>query len=122
MAHDSGIGEVVVALLEPALRDIEQNDSQAELHDVLAFVRERLTDVVSSVDRNPGIEAAAADLYAASAALVHDRAASPFPAPRRLRLFREARLRFGERLCAVAKGAEEAGRTPTHRNQALTGA
>jgi hypothetical protein len=102
MTRETEIVDRVVALLDPALTGIEQGAADVELKDLLVLVRELLTDFIGSVERHPGIEAATADLYAAAVALVRDSAASP--RPRKLRLFREARARFGERLAAAKPG------------------
>jgi hypothetical protein len=66
-----------------------------------SVLRQLLIDLMVLLERDPGIEAAAADLFATASALVRDTAAGHQPGPRHLRLFREARVRFRERLVAA---------------------
>jgi hypothetical protein len=117
MTRETEIVDRVVALLDPALTGIEQGAADTELKDLLVLVRELLTDFIGSVERHPGIEAATADLYAAAVALVRASSASPRPGPRKLRLFREARARFAERLAAAKPG--KAGSRTAWRHQEL---
>jgi|SRR6476619_7375538 hypothetical protein len=98
MTHDSDAIEDMIGLIEPALTEIEYGRSEAELRDLQTLLRNLLADFIRMIERHPGVEAATADLYAAATALVRDAGASTVPARRKLRLFREARLRFRERV------------------------
>jgi hypothetical protein len=69
-----------------------------DLHDL----RVLLIDVTGLLKRDPGIEAAADDLYAAAAALVIDSTIGAQPIARKLRLLKDARLRFCNRLTGAA--------------------
>jgi hypothetical protein len=73
----------------------------AALEDLLARIER--TDVLGLIERHPGIEAATEDLYATALAVVRDASAGP-PDPRRLRLLRDARLRYRERLTGARPG------------------
>jgi len=83
-----------LSMIAPVLSRIEQNGQDADLRQ-LAF---HLVDALSLFQRNPGIEAAADDLYAAAAALVTEHTIKPSPSVRNLRLAKEAKLRFCSRL------------------------
>ena len=101
MHHNSDVIDQMVSLIEPALSAIEQERGETELRDLQALLRELLADFIGLVERHPGLDAATADLYAAATALVRDNGAGAEPSPRKLRLFREARRRFHERLTAA---------------------
>lgn len=101
MTHNTDVIDQMVGLIEPALSAIEQERGESELRDLQALLRELLADFIGLIERHPGVEAATADLYAAAAALVRDNGAGSEPSPRKLRLFREARRRFHERLTAA---------------------
>jgi len=87
--------------MEPILSRIEQEGSEADLHNL----RLLLIEVISLLERDPGIEAAVDDLYAAAAALVRDSYVASQPLARKLRLLRDARQRFCARLMGIAKRA-----------------
>ena len=78
---------------------IAQEGREANLHDL----RVLLINVMGLLKRNPGIESAADDLYAAASALVTDSSVGAQPLARKLRLLRDARDRF----CARLPGAAE---------------
>jgi hypothetical protein len=71
--------------------------------DDLRDLRILLIDVTGLLRRDPGIEAAADDLYAAAAALVTDNMIGAQPIARKQRLLRDAR----QRLCGRLNGAAE---------------
>ena len=60
-------------------------------------------DILGLIERDPGIEAATDDLYEAAAAFLAEVTAST-PLARHLRLLREARLRYRERLSGARPG------------------
>ena len=82
--------EEMLARVERAAQAIEQGGQEIVLHDL----RLALIDVMCLIERNPGIEAAAQDLYDAASAFASDAQQSK----RRLRVLRDARVRFRERL------------------------
>jgi hypothetical protein len=100
MAHPSFATKLdeMLEVIERALSAIEQGGGEPELCSLQKLVEELLVNCMRLIERNPGIEAAAADLYAAASVLVADYTVSAQPLVRKLRLFREARLRFRQRL------------------------
>ena len=103
MAHPSFGAKLdeMLELIERALAAIEQGGGEPERRSLLRVLRELLVNCMRLLERNPGIEAAAGDLYAAASALVVDHTRSAQPLVRKLRLFREARQRFQHRLAAA---------------------
>jgi hypothetical protein len=87
-----------LALIAPVLRKIEQDGQGADLRDLSSH----LVHALRLFERNPGIEAAADDLYAAAAALVVESTKFSQPSARARRLLKEAHLRFCSRLEAAA--------------------
>ena len=85
--------------IEQAAIYIEQRGTELDLHDL----RSALIDVLSLVQRDPGIETATADLYEAALALVGDAPGGP-PIARRRHLLRDARVRYRERLSQARAG------------------
>ncbi len=93
--------EETLGLIEPALAGIEQGGGHAELLRLQSLLGDLLINCMRLLDRNPGIEAAASDLYVAATALVKYSALGLQPLARHQRLFREAQARFRERLTAA---------------------
>ena len=87
-----------LALVAPTLNAIEFGGHQSYLQELQALLRQHLTSLVMLFDRDPGLDAATADLYAAAAALVNDATAASQPLARKRRLLKEARIRFQERI------------------------
>jgi hypothetical protein len=87
-----------LALITPVLRQIEQDGQSADLRDLASH----LVRALRLFERNPGIEAAADDLYAAAAALVGENTTCSQPTARRRRLLKDADSRFRSRLEAAA--------------------
>ena len=94
-----------VELIDCALDALEQGGDQPDLTAVQTLLGQQLIGCMHLVERDPGIEAAAADLFAAVLALVRDSAVGAQPPARKQRLFRDARLRFKGRL-ATARPSE----------------
>ncbi|GEO14049.1 hypothetical protein [Microvirga aerophila] len=92
-----------LAAIVPVLARIEQIGGSADLRDL----GRHLIDAMNLFQRNPGIEAAADDLYGAAGALVTDSTVRAQPIARQLRLLKEAHLRFSSRLVGAV---ERAGR------------
>ena len=87
-----------LASIAPVLREIEQGGHGADLRDLgLHLVR-----ALRLFERNPGIEAAADDLYAAAVALVGENTRFSQSSARGRRLLKDAHLRFCSRLEAAA--------------------
>src|SRR4051794_29119894 len=90
-------GEAMHALLrsiETSIDAIEQGGDSAHLQDL----RATLLNLFGVIHRDPGIEAAGEDLYSAATAVLSDSTDRSQPAARKLRLLREARARFRDRL------------------------
>ena len=87
-----------LALVATVLRAIEQGGQTADLR-VLAT---HLVRALRLFERNPGIEAAADDLYAAAAALVGENTRLSQSTARGRRLLKDAHVRFCSRLEAAA--------------------
>ena len=83
-----------IAATELVVDAIAQQGREADLRDL----RVLLISTMSLLTRDPGVEAAVDDLYAAAAALVRDVAVGAHPVPRNLRFLRSALLRFTERV------------------------
>jgi hypothetical protein len=88
-------------LIEPALAALERGGSEPDLKELRALLESLLIDLMRIVERNPGLEAAAADLFGAASAIVRDNHVGALPHARKMRLFREARARFRERIGAA---------------------
>jgi hypothetical protein len=80
----------------------------------LYSLQQQLIELMGLVERNPSIEAATGDLYAAVEALVADRTTGSQPITRKLRLLVHAHERFREHLPAarpLKPGREASGFT-----------
>jgi len=87
-----------LASIASVVRQIEQGGQSVDLRDLASH----LVRALRLFDRNPGIEAAADDLYAAAAALGGENTKPSYPAARGRRLLKEAHVRFCNRLEAAA--------------------
>src|SRR3712207_2025856 len=87
-----------LAAIACVLAQTEQGSGTVDLRELARH----LIDAMRLFQRNPGIEAAADDLYAATAALVADTTPGSQPTARKLRLFKEAHRRFASRLTGAA--------------------
>jgi hypothetical protein len=93
--------EETAELLNCALDAIEQGGEQVDLDDLVGLLGYQLLACMRLVERDPGLEAAASDLFAAATALVRENRNGFRPSPRIQRLLREARTRFKSRLEAA---------------------
>jgi hypothetical protein len=100
--------ERMLALIEPALSAIEEGGCKRDLQELDAFLHGLLTDLLRLVERDPGLEAAVADLYRSAAAIVRDNGVDALPSARKHRLFREARARFMDRISSARPSATAA--------------
>lgn len=87
-----------LAAIEQVVESLAENGTNSQVRDL----RILLVDVIGLLKRDPGLEAAADDLYAAAAALAKDIPVGSQPLARKLRLLREAKQRFHDRLLAAA--------------------
>jgi len=88
-----------LAAIALVLAKMEQGGGTVDLRELARH----LIDATRLFQRNPGIEAAVDDLYAATAALVADSTPGSQPMARKLRLFNEAHRRFTSRLAGAAE-------------------
>jgi hypothetical protein len=88
----------VLGSIEPTLTQIEFEAVDGDPRELRESLRRALIDLMRILERDPGIETATADLYAAAAALADHGAARSLREARKLRLFRDARARFRDRL------------------------
>jgi hypothetical protein len=91
-----------IAAVELVAEAIAGQGKETDLHDL----RVLLINTMSLLNRDPGVEAAVDDLYAAARAIVKDAAAGVHPVTKNVRLLRSARARFSERV-PVASGLSE---------------
>ncbi len=84
----------LTAVVSRILSAIEGGGGEMNLRDL----QRRLVDLVVSIKPNPGVTAAAEDLFAAAAAMVKDGVLHSQPEARKRRLLRDARRRFEERI------------------------
>ncbi len=91
----------MLGMIERALTAIEQGSEETDLRSLQKLLQELLLNCMFLLERNPGIEAAAVDLSAAASVFIRDTGQEELPLARKLRLFREARQRFRDRLKAA---------------------
>ena len=91
--------------IEPTLAKLESDAAGADLRELRQSLRRALINLMTLLERDPGIETATADLYAAATALTEAGTSRSTPAPRTLRLFRDARARFRDRLARARPSA-----------------
>jgi hypothetical protein len=87
-----------LAAIERIVATLVEDGGQNDLRDL----RVLLIDVIGLLKRDPGVEAAVDDLYAAAHSLVIDKVAGSLPPARKTRLLRDARQRFHDRLIVAA--------------------
>ena len=96
--------QAAVELIEEVVAGIEQNHGDP---DGLPSLRTHLVELLSLIERSPGVDAAADDLDAAATGLMNTRAADgPGDLVRRRRLLWEAFQRFQQRLARAKPSAK----------------
>jgi hypothetical protein len=100
--------EEKLALIVPTLNTIEFGGDQPYLCELRALLRQHLTSLVVLFERDPGLDAATTDLYAAAAAVVNDTTQASQPLARKRRLLREAQARFQERIATARPNGRRA--------------
>jgi hypothetical protein len=98
-----------LALIAPTVKAIEFGGDLPYLREVQTLLRQHLASLVVLFERDPGLDAATADLYAAAAAVVNDTPAASQPLARKRRLLKEAQTRFHERIAAARPNGRRAG-------------
>jgi len=87
-----------IAAIELVTEAIAGHGKETDLRDL----RILLINTMSLLSRDPGVEAAVDDLYAAARVIVMDAAAGVHPVTRNVRLLRSALVRFSERVPVVS--------------------
>jgi hypothetical protein len=100
--------EEKLALIVPTLNTIEFGGDQPYLCELQTLLRQHLTSLVVLFERDPGLDAATTDLYAAAAAVVNDTTQASQPLARKRRLLREAQARFQERIATARPNGRRA--------------
>ncbi|WP_133239342.1 hypothetical protein [Microvirga sp. KLBC 81] len=83
-----------LSTIERVLSGIERGGGAIHLRDLTAL----LVETISMLERDPGLEVAADDLYAAAERFVRDSHVGSQPPARKQRLLTEAHMRFHRRL------------------------
>jgi hypothetical protein len=100
--------EEKLALITPTLNAIEFGGDQPYLCELQTLLRQHLASLVVLYERDPGWDAATADLYAAAAAIVQDTTLASQPLARKRRLLKEAQTRFQERIATARPNGRRA--------------
>ena len=107
--HFTDTIEEKLALIIPTLNAIEFGGELSYLRELQTLLRQHLASLVVLYERDPGLDAATADLYAAAAAIVQDTTLASQPLARKRRLLKEAQTRFQERIAAACPNGRKAG-------------
>jgi len=99
------------ALVVSTLKAIEFGGDLPYLRELQALLRQHLSSLVALFERDPGLDAATTDLYAAASAIVNDTMVASQPLARKRRLLREAQTRFQERISAARPNGGRANTT-----------
>ncbi len=97
-----------LALITPTLNAMEFGGDQPYLRELQTLLRQHLANLVVLFERDPGLDAATTDLYAAAAALVNDTTRASQPLVRKRRLLKEAQARFQERIATARPNGRRA--------------
>src|SRR5829696_2248662 len=100
--------EEKLAFISPTVKAIEFGGDQPYLRELQTLLRQHLASLVALFDRDPGLDAATADLYAAAAAVVNDTTEASQPRARKRRLLKEAQTRFHERIATARPNGRRA--------------
>ena len=106
--HFTDTIEEKLDLISPTLKAIEFGGDQPYLRELQTLLRQHLASLVIVFERDPGLDAATADLYAAAAAIVQDTTLASQPLARKRRLLKEAQARFQERIAAARPNGRRA--------------
>jgi hypothetical protein len=86
--------EEKLAFISPTVKAIEFGGDQPYLRELQTLLRQHLANLVVLFERDPGLDAATADLYAAAAAVVNDTTTASQTLARKRRLLKEAQVRL----------------------------
>src|SRR3712207_6723076 len=101
--------EEKLALILPTVKAIEFGGELPYLRELQTLLRQHLASLVVLFERDPGLDAATTDLYAAAAAVVNDITRASQPLARKRRLLKEAQVRFQERIATARPNGRRAG-------------
>jgi len=85
-------------LIAATIKALQSGGDENYLRELLALLQKNLSGILVMFERNPGLDAATTDLYAAASAVVNDMKAGAQPLARKRRLLRESLDRFDERV------------------------
>ncbi len=97
-----------LAFISPTVKAIDFGGDEAYLHELQTLLRQHLASLVVLFERDPGLDAATTDLYAAAAAVVNDITMASQPLARKRRLLKEAQARFQERISTARPNGRRA--------------
>jgi hypothetical protein len=97
-----------LALISSTVKATEFGGDQPYLSELQTLLRQHLAGLVVLFERDPGLDAATGDLYAAAAAVVNDTTAASQPLARKRRLLKEAQSRFHERILTARPNGRRA--------------
>ncbi|WP_262271947.1 hypothetical protein [Microvirga yunnanensis] len=100
--------EEKLALISPTVKAIEFGGELPYLRELQTLLRQHLASLVVLFERDPGLDAATTDLYAAAAAVVNDTTRASQPLVRKRRLLKEAQVRFQERIATARPNGRRA--------------
>ena len=100
--------EEKLAFISPTVKAIDFGGDQAYLRELQTLLRQHLVSLVVLFERDPGLDAATTDLYAAAAAVVNDTTIASQPLARKRRLLKEAQARFQERIATARPNGRRA--------------
>ncbi len=100
--------EEKLAFILPTVKAIEFGGELPYLRELQSLLRQHLASLVALFERDPGLDAATADLYAAAAALVNDTTRASQPPVRKRRLLKQAQARFQERIATARPNGRRA--------------
>ena len=95
-------------LIAEILKAMQSGGSESSLKELLPVLQKNLSDLLATFERNPGLDAAATDLYGAASAVVCDFSAGSQPPARKRRLLSEAQGRFAERISIAVRSDRNA--------------
>jgi hypothetical protein len=97
-----------LAFISPTVKAIEFGGGQPYLRELQTLLGQPLASLVVLFERDPGLDAATADLYAAAAAGVNDTTPASRPLARKRRLLKEAQTRFQDRISTARPNGRRA--------------
>jgi hypothetical protein len=86
--------EEKLAFISPTVKAIEFGGDLPYLRELQTLLRQHLASLVTQFERDPGLDAATADLYAAAVAVVNDTTMASQTRARKRRRLKEAQVRL----------------------------